>query len=290
MEDDKKVHEKGTIGWVNEQLRKAKKDGFENLRDWNNWKREQRWYKELEDKYGKEFVEWARENKDKVLKYYIDAGCKNRTEYGNKCLQKLGYKDEAERQLERLYNKGIISPMSENEDCSYYFGTFIGEKLLNIFLSMIFEYVKGFNPVNEDFDFICKNPKQEFIDKYPRLKLVRGKEYTIQLKLRCIRTRERCQKWYGWDFTHIDYNNVPDYFILVGCDNRESLQLMHIWIFHKDDMVRKGHSYTKREKFWKRSSFTITNTLEKLGEFEKYELIDELCMLEQILKKLKEDI
>lgn len=36
MEENNKIYEKGTIGWLNEQ---ARKDGFDNLKDWNEWKK-----------------------------------------------------------------------------------------------------------------------------------------------------------------------------------------------------------------------------------------------------------
>lgn len=283
--EDKKKYEKGSLAWLRKQQKiNAKKDGFDNIDDWLKWKN-----RSLEDRYGIEFSEWAKQNKDSVPKYYLDAGCKNRTEYGNYCARRLGYKDEEDRQLEMLHNKGIVGPMSENEDCSYYFGTFIGEELFRRFLSKIFEYVKGFHPANESFDFECENPRREFMDKYPQLKLARDKKYVIQLKLRCFRHKHG-KDWLGWLFTHIDYNNIPDYFILCGWDDRESLQPMHIWIFHRDDMVRKGHHHTDIEKFWKRSSITITNTQTKLKEFEKYELVDELYKLKEIFEELKDDI
>ena len=286
MEDKK--YGKYTIGWIGEQIKKAKEDGFNNIRDWNNWKRDQTWFKGLENKYGKEFAEWARQNKDNVPKYYLDIGCKNRTEYGNICAQRLGYKDEGDRQLEALYNKGIIGPALGNEDCSYYLGICIGEKLFKKFLLTIFECVKEFRCTNKDFDFICQNPRPEFIDKYPQFNLVRKKEYTIQLKLRCLRYRTG-KFWCGWEFTHIDYNNIPHCFILSAWDNRGSLQPMYIWMFHKDDMIRKG-SRKRREKFWKRSSITITNTPEKLKEFEKSELREELESLKDIYKELEENL
>lgn len=38
MEKNSKKYEKGTLGWLREQ---AKKDGFDDLSKWNQWKRGQ---------------------------------------------------------------------------------------------------------------------------------------------------------------------------------------------------------------------------------------------------------
>ena len=79
----------------------------------------------------------------------------------------------------------------------------------------------------------------------------------------------------------IRYNNIADYFILVGFDNREDLDILYIWMFHKDQIIRDN-------KFWKRDGFAITNNDKGLKKFKNYEIIDELGMLKYIINEMKE--
>lgn len=52
-------------------------------------------------------------------------------------------------------------------------------------------------------------------------------------------------------------------------------------------MIRYGNSYSKREKFWKRESFTITNSSEYIKRFGKNEL--SIDKLKELVNKLKEE-
>lgn len=79
----------------------------------------------------------------------------------------------------------------------------------------------------------------------------------------------------------IRYNNIADWFILSAWDNRDSLNPLHVWIFHKNDIIRG-------REFWKRYSFTITITSERLKEFEEYEITDRLEKLKEIINRLKD--
>ena len=217
---------------------------------------------------------------------YRRAKCKNRKEYTDKCAQRMGYKDEAEREKVRTWNKGIHLPM-EFHDCPANFGVYKGEELFKRFLEeIIFEEVKGSGKGSRDgkIDFICKNPKQEFIDKYPQFRLKRNKEYKIQLKMRGLRDG------YRWLFTHIDFNFIPDYFILCGWDSRDG-EPMHIWIFNKYDMVKKGCNINAPKiEFYKRDSLTVVNKIDKIKQFENQELKDELYTLKNIYDILKEEL
>lgn len=246
----------GTIGWINEQLVKAKEDGFDNLRDWNNFRRERKLYKELEEKYGKEFAEWAKKNRKKVPDKYLKLGCKNNTEYANKCSQNRGYKDDAERQREFRHDTGRQLPMCESKDSNWsvYFGNFIVEN----YIIKTFEYPVKMPPNNPGFDWICKKGQK------------------IQCKARCLKYDG---KWSGWHFT-INFNKMADYFILSAWDSKDSLVPLHVWIFHKDDIVRGI-------KFWRRETFSISNTPEKLKEFEKYEVTDRLEKLKELCNRRK---
>lgn len=54
---------------------------FDNIDDWLKWKN-----RSIEEKYGKEFVEWARENKGKpgIEDKWTNLGCKTEKEYKDK--------------------------------------------------------------------------------------------------------------------------------------------------------------------------------------------------------------
>jgi hypothetical protein len=88
--------------------------------------------------------------------------------------------------------------------------------------------------------------------------------------------------WYYSISNRNGYNNT-DYFILSAWDDRDNLNLLHVWIFHKNDIIRG-------RIFWKRKGFVITNTPKKLMEFQDYELTDDLVMLKKLFEELKEEI
>ena len=64
-------------------------------------------------------------------------------------------------------------------------------------------------------------------------------------------------------------------------DNRDSLKPLYVWAFHKDDIVRG-------RKFWRRDTFSITNTPEKLKELEKWEVTDRLDKLKELCNRDKD--
>lgn len=241
---------------IGKLLEMAKQDGFEGpnaLTDWNKWRR----------KNGKipSCTKIDRENNERIAK---DAGYANLKEYDKVWLKNLGFDSRSEYQRMYRWDKGINEPSEFNDSCASFFGKHIGENLFGRFLKdNIFEYVKYRSGERDGgIDFICKNPRQEFIDKYPHLKLEIGKEYKIQLKMRCL---EICHNSVRWNFD-ICFNNV-DYFILVGWDNRDNLKLMHIWMIHKDEIIRN-------RKLWRRDMMCITNTANCLEMFDQYEIKD----------------
>lgn len=243
-------------------------------------KREQSFYESLESQYGKEFADWAKQNKDNTPNVLINSGCKTYLEWRNKCAQNVGFENDADRQRERLHNNGVNLPMEFNEECSSNFGIYKGETLFKRFLLTIFECVEHMESNNKYFDFICKNPSQEFIDKYPQFKLERDKEYKFQLKNRCLRRSPLWNSIY-WCFSHIDYNKKTDYFIFCGWNDRDNQNPIHIWIFHKDDIIGG-------DKFWRRDSLSITNKQEYINNFLNHELIDELKTLKEIQKTMED--
>lgn len=241
---------------------------------------------------GNRFIYWMRQNgilrtvtdierdsRDKIAK---GLGFNNRNhrrlEMRQIWAQNLGYKDDPERQRSDRYDKGTSNPSSKNKDCSLNFGIDIGEKTFNNILLEVFEYVrhdKEEGCLDGGIDFFCKDPSQEFIDKYPQFKLQRGIEYKIQLKMRCL---------YNGDALNfnIQYNDRVDFFILSGWNNRIDLDHLYTWLIHKDEIIRG-------RKLWRRDSLQILNRPKYLLEFKRFELTDKIEKLKDICKKLKED-
>lgn len=139
--------------------------------------------------------------------------------------------------------------MFENKDCSQYLGIHIvEEKIAKIVLQMIFEYVEKMPNNNPGFDFICKNPRQEFLDKYPQFKLERNKEYKIDIKSATVDSLDKLQ------FV-IRYNDIPDYFLLIGFNNRDNLDISGIWLIKGDEQIRINRGPWSKVDFWNRKAF-----------------------------------
>lgn len=194
------------------------------------------------------------------------AGCKTITEYLDKCAKDIGFENETERMREYRHNTGRQIPMQYNPDCPAWFGNFIVEN----YIMKTFEDPIKMPYGNPGYDWIC------------------NKGQKIDSKARCLEYKGG--KWSGWKFS-IKYNIITDYFILSAWDNRDSLNPLHVWIFHKDDMVRKGKGgCAPRVKFWKRDTFSITNTPEGLKEFEKWEVTDRLDKLKEICNRKRKNV
>ena len=241
---ENKKYEKGSLGWLREQ---AKKDGFgDNIRNWQVWKSEYdktiKFYKVLEEKYGKEFAYWARKNEHRIPKCYLDAGCKTQKEYYEKCAKNAGFKDNAERyrdsKREWRHETGRRLPMELYEECESHTGVCIGEdKIGRPILDMMFEKIDKKKNNNPGFEFVCQNPIQGFIDTFPQFKLERDKEYKIDVK-----TAHFLDEY--WKY-RIDYNNMADYFLLIGLGTVDNIP-RHILFIHRDEIIRE-------RKFWKRN-------------------------------------
>lgn len=261
-------YEKGTLGWLREQQKiKARKDGFDNIDDWLKWKSDP--FNILERKYGKEFVDWARKNKDRVPQCWIESGCKTQKEYANKKSRDAGFKDSNERwrnyKREWRYEAGIRLPVESYEECESYVGCIIGEdRIGRHILDMIFEDVNKNMFNNPGYDYVCSSPRQEFIGRYSQFKLEKDKEYKIDVK-----TAHFLDEY--WKY-RIDYNDIPDYFLPIGLGTVDNIP-RHVLFIHKDDIIRE-------RKFWKRVAIKIG--INHLSEFKKYKLTYEL-------EKLKED-
>lgn len=214
--------------------------------------------KRLKFDTGNVYVVWMQQNG--ILKNPT----KVRQEGEDICAQKLGFKDENDRynvykndwKRNKRYNTGEQIPMSENPDCSRWFGEFIAE---NYVMKTFEDYIKA-PPNNPGFDWTC------------------NKGQKVQHKARCL---EIACTTFGWGFP-IRRNNVPDYFILSAWKDRQSLTPMFVWIFRRDEIIRGS-------KFWERPSFWITNKSEYIREFENHEVKDKLEKLKEYIKEFKKE-
>ncbi len=285
-------YEKGSLGWLKE---KAKKDGFDSVPEWNDWKKAKKdgfdsvpewndWKKKKENKLiypcSKEFQEEAKKlglTGNRYIRRLIEEGklpsptdlekvritnflkkyeFDNRREYDEFCAKKLGYENLRERRNEYRYNKGIRSPISEYESWNVYLGD-IAEKWTKKILELKFGGIeKEMSRNNPGFEFITKGG------------------HKIDSKARTLSDANIFR-------FKIDYNNMADYFLLWGFDfdDREGLILLHIWLIHKDELING-------RKFWRRYSFNINNDPIRISEFEKYELKEGL---EEIKKEKEKD-
>lgn len=271
---ENRKYERGTIGWIKEQQSiNAKKDGFTNVEDWKKWKIDLLdFYKNLEYNYGKDFADWARENRYKIPDAYLKAGCKNWKEYYEKNAKLAGFKDYNERQKLRSWENGTKSPKDINVECSSYFCD-KSEEYFEKYLLNYFENVKRTEKGSWDngIDIYCNNPKQKFIGKY---KLEKDKEYHIQIKARCLYYEigyDPTGNYSVWKFPiRTNVINIPDFWIFAGYKNREDNNPEHIWFIHRDEII-----YTRIKKnmiLYERNWINVTNNSRNIIKFEEFEL------------------
>lgn len=181
----------------------------------------------------------------------------HRQEYQN---DKVTKKEQIKK---RRYIRGVQTPMDINKSCTASLGVDIGEfKIAYKILDIIFEYIEKMDYRNHGFDFICKNPRQEFIVKYPQFRLERDNEYKIDAKTRSLSHN-------GKDWSPDIDSNMPNYFLFNLLDNRKDLNLLHCLLIHKDEVIN-GH------KLYKRDYLTITNNPKCLLPFKTFDLVDKI--------------
>ncbi len=208
---------------------------------------------------GNQFIQKLRQEGRLIDIYKAD--CK----YNDKWAKNLGYKDYKEYIREyvkrRNWEKGYSSPMSENERCSSYLGVHIIERIVGrIILPIIFGGIKKEMPSN--------HPGYEFI--------VKG-EYKVDCKgSTLVYFRDQL----NFDISH---NDVADYFLCVAIDNIEDLNVLYVWIFKKDDIIRG-------RKFYQIDNFSIINRKEYLSEFSLYDVTDKLGDLKEFNKELRKQV
>ena len=187
--------------------------------------------------------------RDKILEKY--GSIKN---YRDILAKRKGFEDYNEEHRSYVHNTGRQLPKEVNKKCPAYFGSFTESLMIQTFEDPI-KMPYG----NKGFDWTCK--RGDKID---------NKSVCLSLNI---------PYWEGWIFS-IEYNNIADWFILSAWDDRDSLTPLHVWIFHKNDIVRE-------RKFWRRDSFSITNKPNHLKKFESYEASNRFDKLKDICDKTK---
>ncbi len=242
-------YQKGSFGYF---IELAKKDGFDNIKDWNEWRK----------KTGK--MPNSTEIKRKEYKDFLDRnGFANACEYNNYIAIRNGYKDINEYNRELCWDSGRSFPISENKNCPQYLGIYIAErKYARKILPIIFEYIKKEMPYgNHGYDFIVKE------------------DIKIDIKGRRLINNK-------WNFP-IGHNETADYFLLIGFNNEydeDKLKPLHILLIGKNDIIRQGvnRKCYRMEQLHMRSGISISNNKEdimSITHFQKYDWIDRLGKL-----------
>lgn len=130
------------------------------------------------------------------------------------------------------HNKGIKF-MNEIKECSMFLGCYVAENIL----SLEFKNIIRMKVTNPGYDYVC------------------GKGYFIDVKSSCLSK----DKWGSekWKF-HIERNKIADFFLLIGFDNRNDLNPMHIWLV-------PGHIINSR------IGIGISNNVNSLNKYKIYE-------------------
>ncbi len=235
--------------------KKARDAGFKNRQDREDYNAQLLGYKDENERYGWD-IKQTKEYQDEMERR---REFRKTREYRDAKARENGFKDDNDRRNEQRWDSKGVIPVEDNEECESHIGCIIGEdRIGKPILDIMFENVdkKKFN--NPGYEFVCKNPRQEFLDKYPQFKLERDKEYKIDVK-----TAHFLDEY--WKY-RIDHNNIPDYFLPIGLGTIDNIP-RHILFIHKDEIIRE-------RKFWKRIAIKIGKNY--LSEFSKYDIKYEL--------------
>ena len=124
---------------------------------------------------------------------------------------------------------------------------YLGIHVAETILANIFKDVTKMPANNPGYDFICKNG------------------FKIDVKSACL-TNSIDYSW--WPYT-IARNKGCDYFLLIGFDNREQLNPLHIWLIKSDLIINEQPIQNK-------AKLVITNTSHSLARWLQYELTGKL--------------
>ena len=105
---------------------------------------------------------------------------------------------------EYRYRRGAKS-MGENKDCTSYLGCYINERILK----HVMPNAILMDSNNPGYDLVC------------------GKGYLVDAKASALHYSK--YQTPRWDFC-IKKNEIPDYFLLTAYSDRESLEIIHMWL------------------------------------------------------------
>lgn len=227
----------------------AQKRGFKNYREYREMLAEKKGYKNRAEREAKRQMEQRRTKGIKPIFSEMFRKFKEKeitwSDYVNWLAKKKGFKDSLEYQTHIDYKAGRRKSMQENKDCSLYLGVHIAEQVL----SKVFESVVRMPHGNEKYDFVCK------------------KGYKIDVKSACLHKNKGCKTEF-WRF-QINHNDVADYFLCLGFDNRNNLNPLKIWLL-------KGSEIVREKEINKFSALQINNTIVGTAQFEIFEQKDKL--------------
>ena len=207
------------------------------------------------------------ENRTDYLKELAkEKGFENWRDYLSDLARKKGFEDVNEYDRERHYKKGKCLPMSENKECSAYLGIYICEN--KEFLRKIINIVENMPNNNPGYDIIC------------------GKGKKIDVKCSCLSNKK-------WSFA-IDKNKIADYFLCISFDNRENLNVEHIWLMKGDVVIEKTNNHNSKEFIVnERDAIDIGNGHVALQRWIKHEItnvykLNEVQKVCDVFKKERE--
>lgn len=141
--------------------------------------------------------------------------------------------------------------MNENKECAHYLGTVVAERQYGrIILPEIFGGIEQEMPYGHPgYDFVVTDGVK------------------VDIKSRCLST---FGGWHGWQ-PHVR-SNIANYFVILAFDNRIDLNLLHIWMIGRNEIIR-GY------EFYDRDGIKITNSHRGMLEFKRFDWIDKLKCL-----------
>lgn len=141
--------------------------------------------------------EYRETHKDKI-------GAYNKDHYDAEYMRQYRLTHKTKR---RYKHKAKIRTASDcAKDSATYLGVYVAERALSKF----FDNIQRMPHNNPGYDFLC------------------GRGFKIDVKSACLRQNTRSTN-FGWVFSP-QRNQVADYFLCLGFDNRESLNPIHVWL------------------------------------------------------------
>ena len=199
-----------------------------------------------------------RQSKRKGYKNYSDynnkllknRGYESSNEYCKEQAKNRGYENRGEYNRKMDYKKGIGTglSMSENKDCSAYLGVHICEN--KEFLNKIINIIENMSYNNPGYDVVCTKDKK------------------VDVKCSCLSSNKQ------WNFA-IKKNKIADYFLCISFDNRDYLNIIHIWLIKGNDVIEKTNHHRSEEFiFNEKDTVNISKGDRALKRWKKYEIID----------------